>query len=135
LFAQFEKREEIQTKRAEIWNFYANNLGAWAEENNVQLPSVPNHCEQPYHMFYMLLPSLQARTALIDHLKSRGIQSVFHYLPLHRSDMGQRLGSPAQTCPVSVDASDRLLRLPFFYDLTPQELAQVVEGVTTFHVP
>jgi dTDP-4-amino-4,6-dideoxygalactose transaminase len=134
LYAQFERREEIQSKRKRIWNFYSENLSAWAEENNVQLPAVPNHCEQPYHMFYVLLPSLEHRQALIEHLKSNGIQSVFHYLPLHLSEMGQCLRANGHNCPVTTDVSDRLLRLPFFNSLTEQELSFVGAKIRQFRV-
>ena len=65
--------------------------------HNVQLPFVPAHCEQAYHMFYMLLPSFEIRQGLIDHLKARGILSVFHYLPLHLSEMGKRNGGQTRT--------------------------------------
>jgi dTDP-4-amino-4,6-dideoxygalactose transaminase len=134
LYAQFEKRQEIQDRRAQIWNFYNENLSGWAEENNVRLPGVPNHCEQPYHMFYMLLPSLSQRQDLIAHLKAQGIQSVFHYLPLHQSEMGRRLGANPEDCPVTTDVSDRLLRLPFYADLSRQEQAFIVKSVTDFRV-
>jgi dTDP-4-amino-4,6-dideoxygalactose transaminase len=81
LLAQLEKREEIQSARKKIWETYYKELGAWAEENHVQMPFVPAHCEQTYHMFYMLFPNLEARTKAIAHLKERGVQAVFHYLP------------------------------------------------------
>lgn len=134
LYAQFQARAEIQSKRQRIWNFYSEHLSGWAEENNVRLPSVPNHCEQPYHMFYMLLPSLEQRQALIAHLRAQNIQSVFHYLPLHRSDMGKQFGANLEDCPVTTDISDRLLRLPFFNALTEQAQSFVVEQIHKFKV-
>ncbi len=73
------------------------HLEDWADDNDVRLPIVPVYCEQSYHMFYLLLPSLKHRQALIDHLKERGILSVFHYLPLHLSDMGRRLAARKAT--------------------------------------
>lgn len=132
LYAQFEARDDIQMRRARIWNYYSEHLNAWAEENNVQLPSVPNHCEQPYHMFYMLMPSLEQRTAFISHLKQQGIQSVFHYLPLHASDMGLQFGAKREDCPVTNDISDRLVRLPFYNSLTQQDQAHVVQVIREF---
>jgi dTDP-4-amino-4,6-dideoxygalactose transaminase len=65
LYAQFENRETIQSKRAVIWKRYHEHLSDWAQENGVRLPTVPNHCEQAYHMFYIILPSLEVRTRLI----------------------------------------------------------------------
>ena len=117
LYAQLEASQEIQTKRQLIWEVYYQNLQNWAALNGVQLPFVPEHCEQPYHMFYILLPSEDHRRRLIKHLKGRGIESVFHYLPLHQSDMGVKIGG-GEDCPVTVDISERLLRLPFFNDMT-----------------
>lgn len=132
LYAQLEAREEIQAKRRTIWEYYDTQLDAWAESNKVSLPTIPTYCEQPYHMFYMLLPSLESRQALIAHLKARGIQSVFHYLPLHLSDMGQRFGGKAGDCPVTEDLSDRLLRLPFYNDLNEADQARIVTAIREF---
>jgi dTDP-4-amino-4,6-dideoxygalactose transaminase len=132
LYAQLEAREEIQKKRSNIWELYYQRLDAWAEEKNVQLPKVPAHCDQAYHMFYLLLPSLASRQALIDHLKSRGILSVFHYLPLHLSDMGRQFGGREGDCPVTEDVSDRLLRLPFYNDLSEEDQEKVVEATLEF---
>jgi dTDP-4-amino-4,6-dideoxygalactose transaminase len=132
LYAQLEAREEIQKKRRQIWEMYLERLEAWAEGGGVQLPKVPAHCEQAYHMFYLLLPSLTSREALIEHLKSRGILSVFHYLPLHLSDMGRQFGGREGDCPVTEDVSDRLLRLPFYNDLSEEDQAKVVEAILEF---
>jgi dTDP-4-amino-4,6-dideoxygalactose transaminase len=132
LLAQLEARDTIQARRKRIWEFYAAHLAAWAENCNVRLPVIPSYCEQPYHMFYVLLPSFEERQALIDHLKARGILSVFHYLPLHLSDMGQRFGARPDACPVTQDVSDRLLRLPFYNDLTEADQARVVTAIYEF---
>jgi dTDP-4-amino-4,6-dideoxygalactose transaminase len=132
LYAQLEARDEIQTKRQHIWETYNAQLGDWASENGVQLPTVPLHCDQSYHMFYILLPSLDIRQALIDHLKARRILSVFHYLPLHLSDMGQQFGGQQGDCPVTEDISDRLLRLPFYNDMSESDQATVIEALTNF---
>ena len=85
-------------------------------------------------MYYLLLPSLQMRTALITHLKARGILAVFHYLPLHLSDMGGRFGGREGGCPVTESVSDRLLRLPFFNSMTEGEQNRVVEEIIDFRV-
>ncbi len=100
----------------------------------MRLPAVPDHCEQSYHMFYLLLPSLERRQALIGHLKSHGILAVFHYQPLHLSEMGRRLGGRPGDCPVSEAVSERLVRLPFYYDLSETEQAEVIDRVRAFHV-
>jgi dTDP-4-amino-4,6-dideoxygalactose transaminase len=132
LYAQFEMRHEIQSRRQRVWDYYNNHLQGWAQANGARLPVVPEHCEQPYHMFYMLLPSLDTRTALIDHLRAQGILSVFHYLPLHISDMGLKFGGHAGDCPVTEDISDRLLRLPFYNTLTEEDQERVVEAIFEF---
>ncbi len=93
---------------------------------------VPGWCEQPYHMFYIVLPTLGQRQALIAHLKQRGILSVFHYLPLHVSEMGRKFGGKAGDCPVTESVSDRLLRLPFYNDMTEAEQMAVIEAIRSY---
>jgi dTDP-4-amino-4,6-dideoxygalactose transaminase len=132
LYAQLEAREQIQAKRRRVWEYYYEYLGDWAQEHDVRLPIVPDHCEQPYHMFYLLMPSLEQRQALIAHLKARSILSVFHYLPLHLSEMGQRFGGRQGNCPVTEDVSDRLLRLPFYNELTEDDQTYVVTAIKEF---
>jgi dTDP-4-amino-4,6-dideoxygalactose transaminase len=83
-------------------------------------------------MYYLLLPSLAKRQALITHLRERGILSVFHYLPLHLSAMGRQFGGQPGQCPVTEVVSDRLLRLPFYNTLDDASQACVIEGVTRF---
>jgi len=85
-------------------------------------------------LFYLLLPSLEARQALIAHLSAHNIMSVFHYLPLHLSDMGRRYGGKLGDCPVTEDISDRLLRLPFYNDLTAADQARIIETILSFQV-
>jgi dTDP-4-amino-4,6-dideoxygalactose transaminase len=132
LYAQLEAREEIQAKRQRIWEYYHAHLQDWAQDQGVQLPTVPPQCEQPYHMFYLLLPSLEQRQALIEHLRARRILAVFHYLPLHLSDMGRQFGGREGDCPVTENVSDRLLRLPFYNDLDEAEQARVVKAIREF---
>lgn len=133
LYAQFEQAEAIQARRQHIWQTYASQLSAWAERHRVCLPVVPAACQQPYHLFYLLLPDLEARQGLIEHLKERGILAVFHYLPLHLSDMGRRFGGQPGDCPVTESVSDRLVRLPLYYDLSQSEQAAVIEAVTAYY--
>lgn len=132
LYAQLEARDEVQNQRRRIWEYYATNLKDWADENGVRLPIVPQHCEQTYHMFYLLLPSLEKRQALIEHLRQRRISSVFHYLPLHISDMGCRFGGKEGDCPVTESVSDRLLRLPFYNDLSKEDQDRVIAEIIWF---
>jgi len=132
LFTQLENLERIQARRGKIWDRYNCELSAWAEENGVGLPQVPSYCEQPFHMFYLILPDLASRTRFISTLKEKGIMCVFHYLPLNSSEMGLRFGSKAGDCPVTEDISDRLVRLPLFYNMTEDEQTRVIESVLEF---
>ncbi len=132
LFAQFEQHEKIQLHRKHVWEMYYAGLKDWANSHDVQLPCIPNHCEQSYHMFYMLLPSLELRQNLIAYLRERGIYSVFHYLPLHLSDMGQNFGGKVGDCPVTERVSDQLIRLPFHNSLSSSEQEQVIDLLQGF---
>lgn len=134
LYAQLEARERIQERRARIWWHYRDNLADWAQSQSISLPTVPAECEQSYHMFYMLMPSLKARQALIQHLRERNILAVFHYLPLHLAPMGHRYDGRLGDCPVTEDVSDRLVRLPFYNSLDEADQERVVEAVTAFQV-
>ena len=134
LYGQLEQRDAIQARRRELWETYHEELCGWAGENGVRQPYVPPHCEQAYHMYYLLLPDLQNRQALIGHLKERGILSVFHYLPLNLSTMGRRFGGQPGQCPVTEELSDRLLRLPFYNTLEPDQQARVIDAIREFEV-
>lgn len=133
LRAQLEHRDQIQAMRQQMWEIYARELASWAEANGVRLPIVPAECEQSYHMFYVIMPSLESRQALISHLAGFGILAVFHYLPLHLSPMGLRFGGRHGDCPVTEDLADRLLRFPFFTGMTSSEQTQVIDAVRAFH--
>lgn len=132
LLAQLEAREEIQSARCRTWQYYAKHLVGWAVANHVALPTVPAHCEQPYHLFYLMMPSETERQRLIAHLAERGIGSVFHYQPLHNSAMGRRFGGRPGECPVAERAGDCLLRLPLFNSLTTDDMERIVESVREF---
>lgn len=132
LYAQLEVWREIQAKRRRLWERYHVELTDWAQRNGVRQPIVPAHCEQAWHMYYLLLPSLEIRQAFVAHLKARGFPAVFHYLPLHLSPYGSRWGGKAGDCPVTEDVSDRLLRLPFYNHLNASEQSSVIEAVQSF---
>src|SRR5260370_39878866 len=96
------------------------------------MPFVPEDCEQSWHMFYMLMPAIEARQALIAHLKSREILSVFHYLPLHLSEMGRRFGGKEGDCLVTERASDTVIRLPLYNELSEADQAVVTAAIREF---
>ena len=132
LYAQLEVSQQIQEQRKRIWQAYDQNLRGWAQANGVQTPTVPDYCEQPYHMYYMLLPTFEARQAFIDALRQKGVYSVFHYLPLHLSEMGRKYGGKPGSCPVTEDLSDRLVRLPFYTTLSNEEQCYVLDVIQRF---
>ncbi|MBM3151254.1 MAG: dTDP-4-amino-4,6-dideoxygalactose transaminase [Chloroflexi bacterium] len=132
LYAQLENREKIQSHRQKVWVTYQAGLTGWAARHEVQLPFIPVYCEQAYHMFYLLLPTLDIRQAFIAHLRQRGIHSVFHYLPLHLSDMGLQFGGRPGDCPVTERVSDQLVRLPFHNALTEDDQQVIIEAILEF---
>ena len=117
LYSQFEQKEKIQSKRKKIWNYYNKNLKDWADINFLQLPSIPKHCEQNHHIFYIIMPSNNSRDKLMYCLREKGIAATFHFLPLNKSKMGRQLSKNKYSCPVAVDLSLRLLRLPIHNNL------------------
>lgn len=132
LYGQLEQKELVQGTRRRIWTTYDNELRSWAAEYGVGVPFVPDGAAQAYHMYYLLLHSVDERQALIERLKERGVQTAFHYLPLHLSEMGRRYGGKEGDCPVTERVADRLLRLPFFFSLSPLDQQTVIREVKDF---
>ena len=132
LFAQLEGKDDIQKRRQTIWERYHAELKGWAAKHGIGLPTIPTHTQQPFHLYYLMLNSLEERTALIAHLKGRGILSAFHYQPLHSSLMGKKFGGVMGSCPITEKAGDRLLRLPLYASLSASEQASVVESILEF---
>jgi dTDP-4-amino-4,6-dideoxygalactose transaminase len=133
LFAQLEQHNKIQAHRQQLWETYNAGLVEWASVHGVRLPVIPDQCEQAYHMYYMLLPDLETRQRFIEHLHQKGISSVFHYLPLHLSDMGQKFGGKEGDFPVTEQVSDQLARLPFHNGLTGSEQEQILDAIVSFN--
>jgi dTDP-4-amino-4,6-dideoxygalactose transaminase len=129
LLGQLEQAETIQAKRRRVWERYDEALPSWCEAQGVRMPVVPGDCVQPYHMFYLLFPSLDDRQSMIAHLRAQSISAVFHYLPLNASEMGARFGARVGDCPVSESVSDRLLRLPFYNNLSEADQDRVIEAM------
>lgn len=126
LWGQLNHAEFIQAERKRIWELYSSELKYWAEGEGVQLPSVPQHCSQPYHHFALVMPSSRARERFIERMMSRNILVVHHYLPLHLSDMGRLNDGRAGLCPVAESVSERLVRLPLFVGMTEQQIERVI---------
>jgi dTDP-4-amino-4,6-dideoxygalactose transaminase len=132
LVAQLEAVDRIQDRRRQIWSRYAAGLSDWCQSNGATMPYVPEYCEQPSHMFFVRLPSLEARSALTVALRNRNIQPATHYVPLHTSAMGQRFGGFPGQCPVAEEAADCLLRLPFFTEMSTSDQDRVIDAVRDF---
>jgi dTDP-4-amino-4,6-dideoxygalactose transaminase len=133
LLAQLEELEAIQARRRAIWDYYFAGLQSLGMTHGVDLPIVPAHCDQAYHMFHLVTRSFGERTALIQHLKRQSIHAVFHYVPLHLSAMGHKFGGRVGQCPVTEDLSDRLLRLPFYTTLSRPEQDRVIAAILAFY--
>jgi dTDP-4-amino-4,6-dideoxygalactose transaminase len=134
LFAQLEVRHAIQGRRRTLWNHYLEGLRDWADEQGVRMPIIPAYCEQTFHMFYLLLPNLDTREEFIGYLKRHEILSVFHYVPLHLSDMGRQFGGYEGQCPVTERVSDQLVRLPLYSGLTDSDQNRVIDTIRRFEV-
>ncbi len=133
LVGQMEMAEVIQAKRKRVWERYDAELAGWVAAHGIRGPSVPAGCEQPYHMYYLLFDTLAARTSMIAHLRAHDIVAVFHYLPLNTSEMGVRFGGRPGQCPVAESVSDRLLRLPFYNNLTDDDQSRVIDAIHSWH--
>ena len=129
LYGQLEQKAAVLAARRRIHDRYREGLAAWAEKNGAQLPTIPPDCASSYHMFHLVMPTPDARARLIADLRSRDILSVFHYLPLHLSEMGQRWGGRPGDCPVSESVSERLVRLPFYTSLTEADQQRVIDAI------
>jgi dTDP-4-amino-4,6-dideoxygalactose transaminase len=133
LYGQLEVADEINAARLHAWDRYHKQLSALEAEGCIALPHIPAECTHNAHMFWIKAKDLSERTALIDHLKQRGIGAVFHYVPLHSAPAGQRFGRFHGEDVYTTAESNRLLRLPMYYGLTDQDVDTVVQAVTDFY--
>jgi dTDP-4-amino-4,6-dideoxygalactose transaminase len=132
VLAQLEYVDVIQARRKDAWLRYAAELQRWAKLVDAQLPTEAEDGDvSPYHLYPVLLADNDMRDRFLAHCKAEGVTSVFHYLPLHESRVGREL-DPDADCPVTVDVSGRLARLPLFSDIMPEEVERVIDTVTSF---
>lgn len=132
LYGQLELLDPIAQRRQDIYQFYYEHLKPLEEEGLLRLPATPADCTSNYHMFHVLLPDMDTRDGLLEHLKSQGIHAVFHYVPLHSSPMGRKFGFKEGDLPVTEDLSRRLVRLPFYHDIGKEEQMRVVEETKVY---
>lgn len=130
LWAQLEQLDDIQNKRKHIWDMYYNGL-AGKMDSRVKIPTTPSYATNNGHMFYLVCPSLDYRTQLMSYLKDNGIQTTFHYLPLHSSDYyrDKHDGRELKNCDMFADC---LVRLPLFYELTDEEVNNIINKLLLF---
>ena len=134
LFAQLENIEEIQKQRLRIWNTYYTELKPLSDEGGIEIKSLPEYAFNNAHMFYILLPCIDERSKLIAHLKQSKVMAVFHYLSLHKSSYYNKLsvGENIPSLPFTDDYSDRLLRLPLYYELDDKEIEYIINLIRSF---
>lgn len=130
LWAQLEDAQALTERRLALWKQYDVELADAERAELLRRPIVPAHCAHNGHMYYVLAPSLEARTRVITALRERGFHSVFHYVPLHSSPAGRRHGRAVGTMAVTDSVSDRLLRLPLWVGMSPADVSEIAAIVT-----
>lgn len=133
LWAQLEKADEINQYRLQCWNTYYEALKGEERAGKISLPVIPEECEHNAHMFYIKTKDLAERTKLISHLRENGIMAVFHYVPLHSAPAGTKYGRFDGVDEYTTKESERLLRLPMYYGLTPEDQNKVIDAVREFY--
>lgn len=133
LWAQLEKSDVIFEDRMKTWNTYYAAFKELAEQEKIELPFVPEECEHNAHMFYLKTNDLEERTQFITYLKEREIAAVFHYIPLHTAPAGVKYGQFHGEDKYTTKESERLVRLPLYYDMTEEERDKVIEAVIDFY--
>jgi len=130
---QLENFELIQTLRKNIWQRYDTELAAYVVTIGATQMVVPDICEQPFHMYYLMMNSLEVRTEFISHLKGLGVLATFHYQPLHSSEAGRKYGKSSGELPNTQRAADCLVRLPLWAGMSDLEVDRVIEAVRSFN--
>lgn len=133
LWAQLEQADVIYNDRMSSWNYYYEQLKSVAEAGYIELPVIPKECIHNAHMFYMKTRNLEERTKLIAFLKERGILAVFHYIPLHTAPAGMKYGRFCGEDRFTTKESERLLRLPMYYQLKREQIEDICDVVKTFY--
>lgn len=133
LWAQLQMAEVINQNRIHSWNLYYEKLTPLVERNKLELPYVPADCEHNAHMFYVKVKDLEERTRMIEYLKAKGIWSVFHYIPLHSAPAGKKFGRFHGEDNYTTKESERLLRLPMYYQLKEEQVSYICDSIISFY--
>lgn len=129
LYSQMERFDEIMDCRMSVWNTYYEGLADLEKEGKLIRPYIPEYSNHNAHMFYIFLPTKDIRDNMIQKMREKGIQTVFHYIPLHTSPMGKKLGCDNLNLPITEEYSGRLLRLPMYADLKKSETEYIINSV------
>lgn len=137
LKAQLDHANQIQSRRRDAWNFYHQQLESLETQGKIRRPIVPDHVDQAYHMYYLLTNTADDRNELLKWLRNRDIHAVYHYIPLHSSPMGRSLSESnepdgSDSCPTTTNISQRLIRLPFYTQISREEQEVVVSSLAAF---
>jgi len=132
LYAQLENMDRINSRREELFNRYITALKPLADSGRLRLPYIPDECDSNFHLFQIILEDEDTRDNLMDFMKSKGILAVFHYIPLHLSTVGRSMGYKDGDLPLTESVSSKLLRLPLYYEITPDEQLYVVDTIKAF---
>ena len=133
LYPQLKDAEMINNDRLTSWNYYKDGLKELEKDGCITLQYVPEYSEHNAHMFYIKAKNLEERTMLIEYLKSKGIQAIFHYIPLHTSPAGMRFGRFFGEDKYTTSESEKLVRLPMYYGLTRKEQDEVINAIKEFY--
>lgn len=133
LYAQLERAEEINYNRLQSWNFYYEALKPLAQMGKIEIPFIPENCQHNAHMFYIKANDLNERNDIIEYLKKNEVLSVFHYVPLHTSPAGLQHGCFHGSERFTTIESERLLRLPMYFELNVNDIAYVVSLINKFY--
>ncbi len=133
LYAQVLKLEEVNQRRRMLWAHYRVCLSSLEQSEQLILPHVPEGCDHNAHLFYVKCRSRQERSELIIYLRERGVESAFHYIPLHSAPAGLRYGHFHGTDRYTTSESEKLLRLPLYYDLTAAQVEYIAEKINAFY--
>ena len=133
LYAQLEIADEITNQRLECFNRYYQNLLSLQESGKISLPYIPEHCTHNAHMFYIKTKDIVERTALIKHLKEADVLAVFHYIPLHSAPAGMKFGRFHGKDLYTTIESERLLRLPLYYNLQLEQVDYICNKIVEFY--
>ena len=132
LYAQVENAKEITEKRLDIWRKYHDFFEPYEQKQLIRRPVIDESCKHNAHMYYILFNELPERTRFIEYLKSKNINSVFHYIPLHSSPAGKKYGQVSGSMDVTNKVADTLLRLPLFYELNDNQQKRIFNAISDF---